>query len=66
AAAALADGVVVGSALVRLAHDCRDEPDPVALVEERARQLAAATRRERADGSLLRRWRRRRPGAASG
>ncbi len=38
-----ADGVVVGSALVRLAAECADEPDFVALVGERARQFAAAT-----------------------
>jgi len=66
AVAALADGVVVGSALVRLAHDCRDEPDPVALVEERARQLAAATRRGKPGDSLLGRWRRGRSGSRSG
>lgn len=41
--AACADGVVVGSALVRLAAECADEPDFVALVGERTRQLAAAT-----------------------
>lgn len=40
-----ADGVVVGSALVRLAAECAEEPDFVALVGERARQLAAATAR---------------------
>ena len=45
AVAQLADGVVVGSALVRLAAECADEPDFVALVGERARQLAAATAR---------------------
>ncbi|MDI9632057.1 MAG: tryptophan synthase subunit alpha, partial [Acidobacteriota bacterium] len=40
AVAPLADGVVVGSARVRLLHDCRDEPERLALVAARARQLA--------------------------
>ena len=34
----------VGSAPVRLLHDCRDEPERLALVAARARQLAAAVR----------------------
>ena len=39
----IADGVVVGSALVHLAHECGDEPDVASLLAARARQLVAAT-----------------------
>ncbi|HPA94680.1 MAG: tryptophan synthase subunit alpha [Thermoanaerobaculia bacterium] len=60
AVAPLADGVVVGSALVRLLHDCRDEPERLALVAARARQLAAAVRPAAAEaGGSRRRMRRR-------
>ena len=66
AAARLADGVVVGSALVHLLDDCRDETERVALVAERARRLAAATRPEPERASWLRRLRRARATAGSG
>jgi tryptophan synthase alpha chain len=50
AVARVADGVVVGSALVRLVAEHAGEPDLVPLVRERARRLAAATdRRSRSD-----------------
>ena len=62
AVAPLADGVVVGSALVRLLHDCRDEPERLALVAARARQLAAAVRPAAAEAGGSRRRMRRRGG----
>jgi len=42
AVARIADGVVVGSALVRLIDECADEPGLLDLAAGRARQLAAA------------------------
>ena len=62
AVAPLADGVVVGSALVRLLHDCRDEPERLALVAARARQLAAAVRPAAAEAEVPRHRMRRRGG----
>ncbi|HPK67074.1 MAG TPA: tryptophan synthase subunit alpha [Thermoanaerobaculia bacterium] len=64
AVAPLADGVVVGSALVRLLHDCRDEPERLALVAARARQLAAAVRPAAAEAGGSRRRMRRRAGSS--
>lgn len=41
----IADGVVVGSALVRLIEDNAGDPDLASLLEERVRELAAPLRR---------------------
>jgi len=41
----IADGVVVGSALVRLIEEKKDDPDLPALLEDRVRELSAPLRR---------------------
>ena len=45
AAAAVADGVIVGSALVRRVLDAASPPDAVSAVQQAVRELAAAVRR---------------------
>lgn len=54
AVAAVADGVVVGSALVRLVTECSDEPGLVSLVAGRAAQLARAMAKRERRGLLAR------------